>query len=91
VGEGCRESLVAVGVSCAIFTDSLHPNCSMYTFSYGNSSAIIGIELRCWIVEYAEFNALKCQLMIGLSICYQQSALIDCALAFSIGVKLGNF
>ena len=91
MGEGCRESLVAVGVSCANFTVSSRPKGSMFTFSYGNSSAIIGIELRCWIVEYAEFNALKCQLMIGLSICYQQSALIDCALAFSIGVKLGNF
>jgi hypothetical protein len=91
VGKGCRESLVAMGMSCAIFTDSLHPNGSMYTFSYGKSSTIIGIEHRCWAVEYAEFNALKSQLGIGLSICYQKSALTDCALAFTIGVKLGNF
>lgn len=71
MGEGCRESLVAVGVSCAIFTDSLSPNGSMYTFSYGNSSAIIGIERRYWVVEYAELNALRGQLRIGLLICYQ--------------------
>jgi hypothetical protein len=34
VGEGCRESLVAVGVSCANFTDLLRPNGSLCTFSY---------------------------------------------------------
>jgi hypothetical protein len=43
------------------------------------------------VVEYAELNALKYQLSIGLLIRYQQSAFTDCALASSIGVKLGNF
>jgi hypothetical protein len=68
VGEGCRESLVAVGVSCANFTDSLRPNGGLCTFSYGNSFAIIGIERRCWVAEYAELNLLECQMRIGLLI-----------------------